>query len=157
MIWVCRAGQKSIFYDYYINNSRIYLPWDGFNINLDSFRELAEFRDIVSKEKDTDNRTTISNLAVQLKAFSVDMNIGDYVLIPSQGSRKYTFAEICGEYEYDALNEKELWHSRRIHIIKADIPRDVFEKSMQYSLGAFRTIFKVHRTEEYLQIIDKMI
>ncbi len=30
MMWVCRAGQKSIYAEYYFATRKIYIPWDGF-------------------------------------------------------------------------------------------------------------------------------
>lgn len=30
LIWVCRAGASGKNYDYFINNQRIYLSWDGY-------------------------------------------------------------------------------------------------------------------------------
>ena len=156
MIWVCRAGQKSKYIENFIKNDRIFLPWDGFNMNLGNLKEMEEYRNLVSEERNTENRTTISNLAAQLKAFSLDMNIDDYVLIPHQGSRKYTFARICGDYEYNALDNNNLWHSRKIQILKMDIPREAFSQSLQYSLGAFRTIFRVKNEEECIEVIDRI-
>ena len=72
MIWVCRAGQNSAYIDNFIEDGRIYLPWSGFKQDLSLYSELKDFKTIVLKEKKTDNKTTISNLASQLKAFVSD-------------------------------------------------------------------------------------
>jgi len=71
------------------------------------------------------------------------MRIGDSVLIPSEFSRSYCLAAINGEYVFDENENEKLYHSRSITIIEQNIPRDIFEQSIIYSLGAYRTIFHV--------------
>ena len=77
------------------------------------------------------------------------------VLLPHLGSRHYTLAQIVGEYEYDPNNENGLWHSRKIKVLKREIPRDIFSQKIQYSLGAYRTIFHAKYEDEILGIINK--
>ena len=154
MLWVCRAGMKAIYLDYYLNNSRVYLPWDGFNTDLSMLKDMDAFRKLVLDEKGEAERTSVSNWAGQLYSFCRVMRTGDYVLIPHLGSRKYTLAQITGEYEYSQNNEKSLWHSRTIRIIKSGIDRNVFSQTVRYSLGAFRTLFKVKYERECLDAIN---
>ena len=139
MIWVCRSGRNSCYYSKYIEKGRIYLPWDGYNLDLSKYALLEEFRPVVAKEKETDNRTSISNWAGQLFSFVKQMNVDDYVLIPTPHSLSYTFGRITGEYQYCA--EDSLHHSRSVEIIKEHIPRTAFPQYIQYSLGAYRTVF----------------
>ena len=155
MMWVNRAGMKSVYLDYYLSNSRIYLPWEGFRRDLRLLQNLAEFKTLVEEEKGDCNRTTISNLAGQLLSFCSGMSIGDYVLIPHAKSREYTLAKISGQYEFNPKDEMCLWHSRKIDQIQNNIPREIFSQSMQYSLGAFRTIFKIKNENECLSTIAK--
>ena len=86
-----------------------------------------------------------------------EMKIGDYVLIPSNSSHQFTFARIAGDYEYNPQNKEGLWHSRDIGIIVDYIPSSIFSKSVRYSLGAYRTIFKAKDEEEILTEINKYI
>ena len=83
MLWVCRAGQKGCYFSKYIEEQKIYLPWDGYNYDLSKYASLEDFRPIVAQEKKTDNRTSVSNWSGQLFAFVKQMQIGDYVMIPS--------------------------------------------------------------------------
>ena len=154
MIWVCRAGKSAQYFDEYIENTIISLPWDGFENDLSNFHSLSDFKDLVKAEKGDAHRTSISNWATQIHAFCVEMKIGDYVLIPTYKSQKYALATITGDYKYSE-NIRGLRHLREIEIIKKDIPRDVFSQSIQYSLGAFRTIFKPKGEEEILNSIKR--
>lgn len=151
MLWVCRSGQKGCYFSKYIEERKIYLPWDGYDFDLSVFTSLEDFRTVVAKEKQTDNRTSISNWSSQLFVFSKQMQIGDYVMIPSTSSQSYAFARIISDYNY--LHTETLHHSRNIEIIKQDIPRMVFSKSVQYSLGAYRTIFQPRCEKEIVDII----
>ncbi len=155
MMWVIRAGQNSGFYDKYLKDSRVYIPWDGYRFDLSEIEDRASFRAVVEKEKKTENRTSVSNWAGQLFTFTKEISTGDYVLIPSKGSRSYCLAKIAGDYSFDEKDSDKLYHSRPIEILMTDIPRDIFSQSIIYSLGAFRTIFKAKHEDEIMNMIRK--
>lgn len=155
MLWVCRAGQKGCYFSKYIEEKRIFLPWDGYRIDLSKYGSVEEFRPIVAQEKNTDNRTSVSNWSGQLSAFVKQMQIGDYVLIPSAYSRFYVFGRITSDYRYSP--DEDLCHSRDIEIIKKDISRSIFSQSILYSLGAYRTVFQPRYKEEIVTVILDLI
>lgn len=152
MMWVCRPGQKGIYLEKFMLDKRVYLSWQGFNIDLSKASTREDFRRIVIEERNPESRTTISNWAGQLYSFCHDMQIGDMVLIPHRSSKKYALAKIVGDYEY--RSQEELVHSRKIEIIRNNIPREIFNQSTQYSLGAFRTLFKVRDEEVVMDAIS---
>lgn len=139
-MWVCRAGIKSKALPLFENNSKIYLAWDGFRYDLSTGNNLSDYRKLVEKEKNTNNRTTVSNLGIQLFNFAKNIRIGDYVLIPCHGSRSYHLARLIGEYTYSP--DEEFPHSIKVKFFVKNIPADIFPQSVRYSLGAFRTLFK---------------
>lgn len=96
MMWVVRAGQNALHYDKYIQNSKVYIPWDGYKMDFSGIMTRADFRTVVEKEKDADNRTSVSNWAGQLYTFTREIQVGDTVLIPSKGSHTYCLAKIMG-------------------------------------------------------------
>lgn len=152
-MWVCRAGQKAIYLDYFLENSRIYLVWQGFRSNLRNYESRYDYRELVMKEKNTDNHTSVSNWSGQLFSFCHEMCVGNYVIIPHERSRKYCLAKITGIYEYDENDERGLFHSHQIEIINDSIPKELFDQTIQYSLGAFRTIFRAKNEDEILRRI----
>ena len=155
MMWVIRAGQNSVHYEKFIKESKVYLAWDGYRFDLSSFKTLADLRNVVEKEKMTENRTSISNWAGQLYAFVWEIKIGDYILIPAKYSRLYCLAKISGHYHFDKSERDSLYHSRNIKLLEVNIPREIFSQSLIYSLGAFRTIFKVKQEDEIVDMIEK--
>ena len=155
VIWVCRAGRESVFLDAFLQTKKVYLPWEGFKVDLRKYPSREQIKRLVQQEKGDVARTSISNWSGQLYSFCWVMNVGDYALIPHRGSRTYTFAQLTGEYEFCDSDPNGLWHSRRIKIVLSNIPREVFSQSMRYSLGAYRTIFKIREEEELLTAISK--
>ena len=155
MMWVVRAGQGAVFYKKFLDEKRIFIPWDGFCSDLKDYKCLADYRSLVEKEKNTDNRTSVSNWAGQLYSFVWEINIGDYVLIPSKLSQTYTLCRVVGEYTFNGDEKDGLFHSRSIELITSAIPKKTMSQELIYSLGAYRTIFKVKREDEVLRTIDK--
>ncbi|NLB81662.1 MAG: hypothetical protein GX800_08655 [Clostridiaceae bacterium] len=156
MLWVCRAGQEAAYYDEYINTSLIAIPWQGYNYDLSRFDTLSLFREVVINEKGLDNRTSVSNWASQLFAFCKQMKQGDYVLIPSFHSKTYALSEIASDYRYQDVSS-DLHHVRYVTVLYKDIPREVFSQGVQYSLGAYRTIFKPNHADEIIATIHDWI
>ena len=143
MIWVCRAGMNSAYLDYFLEEKKIFLPWEGFRIDLSSFNSKEELKQFVAMERAGASKTAVATWAGQIRAFVHDMEIGDLVLIPHQGSKLYTLAHIIGNYRFTTDNTQKLWHSRDICVIKEEIPRSAFSQSLQYSMGAYRTVFRI--------------
>jgi restriction system protein len=155
MIWVCRAGIDSVYMDYIIETHRIYLPWSGFNVNLKEYKDIEEIRNLVRTEKGDVANTSISTWSGQLRIFSQQMSIDDIVLIPRFRSREYCIAKVISDYCFDSNNPRGLCHSRKISIIEDNVNRDEFSQSMQYTLGAYRTVFRIKNEEEIIEIIEK--
>ena len=155
MMWVIRAGKDSLFYEKYLDNGKVYIPWDGYQLDLSKFTIKPEYRKIVEKEKRTTNRTTVSNWAGQLFIFVHEIKIGDIILIPSKRSRSYCVGKITGGYVYDEYEPDSLYHAREFKLLLKEIPRELFSQEVIYSLGAFRTIFKATHEDEILRTIKK--
>jgi restriction system protein len=155
MIWVIRAGIESIYLPKFMNSGRIFLPWEGYKINFNGLETREDFKQLVIKEKGNQSRTTIANWAGMLFSFTKEMNVGDEVLVPARHSQTYCLANIIGEYEFNISDEDGLYHSRRIEVNTSDIPRNIFSQQVIYSLGAFRTIFRVKYEDEIVASITK--
>ena len=155
MMWIMRAGQNSVYYDKFLSESKVFLPWSGFKQDLSIFTSRPEFRALVEKEKGEVHRTSVSNWAGQLYSFVIEANNDDLVLIPSKGSHTYCLAKLAGNYIYNENDPEKLYHSRDIKMILKGIPKDIFSQEIIYSLGAFRTIFKARHEEEIIRTIKK--
>ena len=153
MMWVMRAGKNSVYYDKFLSESKVFLPWNGFQQDLTVINSLPEFRALVEKEKGEVHRTSVSNWAGQLYSFVHVAKKDDLVLIPSKGSHTYCLAKLIGNYNFNKSDPEKLYHSRRIKVIMKGIPKDIFSQKVIYSLGAFRTLFKAKHEEEIIRTI----
>lgn len=153
MIWILRPGQNACYLDKFLLDNRVYIPWSGYDTSFESCNEREDFRAVVINEKGELNRTSLSNWSGQLYSFCKEMIVGDFVMIPHKHSHEYTLAKITGNYGY-ASNE-ELKHFREMRVIASNIPQDIFSQSVRYSLGAFRTLFKVKHIDEVVSAIGK--
>lgn len=154
-MWVIRAGKKGIFHDQFIKTECVFLSWEGYHFDLRYIDSMDACRDLVAKEKKTNNKTSISNWAGQLYAFIRSISVGDYALIPAYGSRTYSLVRITGNYEYDEAGNDQFYHFRAVRIINTDIPRSIFTQATVYSLNAYRTIFRVKNEDIVMQAIKE--
>lgn len=155
MMWVIRAGQNSVYYEKFLKNSKVYIPWDGYPLDLSVLVSRPDYRKVVEEEKGTVNRTSVSNWAGQLFTFVHEIKVGDAILIPSKGSRSYCVGKITSDYEYNEFEPDGLFHSREYKLLMQNVPREIFPQEIIYSLGAFRTIFRANHEEEIVRIIKK--
>ena len=54
-MWVVRAGQGAVFYKKFLDEKRIFIPWDGFCSDLKDYKCLADYRSLVEKEKNLES------------------------------------------------------------------------------------------------------
>jgi conserved domain protein len=150
MMWLCRPGKHGSDFEDVKKYRDIFLGWDGYRLDLQPFKSRDDFKKLVIEEKNPEARTTISNWAGQLYSFCIDMKIDDYVLIPNRNAKEFLLAKIDGSYRYEP--NRKYPHVRKIAIVREGILRSAFSQSSQYSLGAFRTVFKVKQEEEVLKV-----
>ena len=62
-MWICRAGKNGQNINDFKDASRIFLTWEGYRQSMSSFTNNQQYRDYVSNEKKTTNKTSISNWA----------------------------------------------------------------------------------------------
>lgn len=154
MMWVCRAGKDSTYFDSFISSKIIALPWDGYRTDLSGIKEREKFKCVVKEETGSDNRTSISNWAGQMYSFCVEMQVGDYVLIPSLHSQYYVLAVINSEYKYNEKALDGLVHFRDVEIVSDKIRKSDLSQDVQFSLGAYRTVFMCKK-EDYILDLAK--
>ena len=153
-MWVLRAGKDAKYYDEFKKYSRIYMCWDGYDVNLSSFNEHIQFIELASRVPENKTAVAIRNRGSQLEYFTNDMNIGDLILVPSYHSKFFALLKVIGPYEYKATIDF-FPHSRKVDFLLTDIDKSIFNQRMQYSLGAYRTLFHAKDEEYILNMIKK--
>ena len=153
MMWICRSGSTRQLIENSVHDRKIFLAWDGYNVDLSKYRTKEDVCRVIAEEKGINNRKSISNWYRQIYSFVFDMQIGDYVMIPFNHSRQYVLAKIASNYSFDPNNTKNLYHSRDIEIIHENVFREWFPQTVQFSLNAFKTVYKVKVENEVIDII----
>ena len=156
MMWVLRAGKKAKYYDDFKEYGRIFICWNGYEADLSTFSEHNQFLELASRAKENTSIVAIRNRGSQLEYFTNEMNIGDLILIPSYRSKYYTLVKVIGPYEFSAIKDY-FPHSRRVKFLITGIDRNIFSQRIQYSLGAYRTLFHAKEEEYILSMIKKNI
>lgn len=152
-MWVCRAGRGEKDIELFLENNKIYLAWEGYDVNLSSIKDFQQIKELVISEKHPEARTSLSNWSTQINVFINLMVKGDYVLLPYPKSRYYALAKITGDYTFEP--NFKYHHSRRIKILKRGVPREAFAQNIRYSLGAFRTVFNTKYDDEILKVVNE--
>lgn len=158
MMWVCRAGVYSAYLEYFFQNNKIFLPWrNAYKKDLSKFKDNEELKAFVRSEHQYESNISIATWASQLRIFSCEMKVGDYVLIPHSHSRQYTLAIISGDYCFSNSDPMKLWHSRPINVLPGEVQRSSLSQPLQYSLGAYRTVFKIKQEDEFLIAYNSLL
>lgn len=156
-IWLVRAGSQGEYEQKFIQEKRIYVTWEEFNVDLS---KLANRNALTAKLDQVYANTkpkTIQNWVSQLWPFAHDMKKGDLVILPLKFQPSIQIGQITGEYEYDAKNPNPFFHWRSVKWIGEAIPRSHFGQDLLYSFGAFLTICRIQRNnaEERIEAMRK--
>lgn len=144
-IWLFRAGSAGEFEDKFLTDNRVYLTWNDLNVDLKSFEDQTDLKDFLIEHYELPKAKTAVNWASQIYPIVAKMQIGDWVVLPSKRSRTIHFGKITGDYVYDESLGSPYYHYRAVTWFATDIPRDVFDQDILYSLGAFMTVCKIDR------------
>ncbi|MGF9977714.1 restriction endonuclease [Viridibacillus arvi] len=144
-IWLFRAGSAGEFEDKFLKDNRVYLTWNDLNVDLNSFEDQVDLKDFLIEHYELPKAKTAVNWASQIYPILAKMQIGDWIVLPSKRSRTIHFGEITGDYVFDKKLGSPYYHYRTVRWFATDIPRDVFDQDILYSLGAFMTVCKIHK------------
>ena len=144
-LWLFRAGKNGEYEDKFLTDSRVYLTWDGFDVDLSTINSQEDLYEILVKKYNLEKEKTAINWASQIWPIAHKMKVGDWVVLPSKIDRTLHFGKITGNYVYDESLGSPYYHYREIDWFALDIPRDRFDQDILYSLGAFMTVCRIHK------------
>lgn len=148
-VWVVRAdGGK--YTDDFIAGGYVAIGW--FDVSSVDSRE--EIRRLYEQEYPDARAGQIANEIGQLAGFRLEMAEGDYVITPAADRESLHYGCIIGPcvgVAADGVRD----HSNRRAVKWTDTPlsRSTLAASLQGTLGSPRTVFRVHRREEFLAAI----
>jgi restriction system protein len=144
-VWLIRAGSHGEYEQKFIQEKRVYVTWDGLNLNL---AKLADRQALVAAmtELYADCKAkTILNWVSQVWPFAHEMKKGDLVVLPLKTQPGIQIGEITGDYEFDPDGPNPYFHWRAVKWIGEAVPRANFGRDLLFTFGAFMTICRVQR------------
>ena len=124
-VWLMRAGSHGEHEQKFFQDKRVYVTWDGLNVNLS---ELAEWDKLVAtmKGRYTEEKDkTISNWASQVWPFAHGMKKGDLVVLPLKTQPSIQIGEITGDYHFEPAGPNPYFHWRAVKWVGEAVPRQI--------------------------------
>jgi restriction system protein len=146
-LWLTRAGKRGEWEQKFLDESRVYLTWEGLNRDLTIPQSTQELGELLREVYPNAPKGRISQNTGQIWAFAKRMKVGDWFVLPSKMKPAIHVGEITGEYEYDPNAADPCFHHRKVKWIETDVPRTNFDQDLLYSFGAFSTVCQVKRND----------
>lgn len=142
-IWLIRAGSHGEHEQKFIQDKRVYVTWDGFDVNLSKFKDRSALLEKMLKFYSEDKPKAVLNWSSQIWPFGHEMKKGDLVVLPLKSQRAIQIGEITGDYYFEPKGPDPYFHWRPVKWIAEGIPRANFGKDLLNSFGAFMTICRI--------------
>ena len=83
-LWLFRAGSSGIYENKFLDESKIYLTWDGLNRNLQDFKEKIELWKFLKEFYSDAKPGAIRNWTGQIWPIAHSISKGDWIVLPSK-------------------------------------------------------------------------
>jgi len=113
-VWLTRAGSHGEYEQKFIQDNRVYVTWDGLDVNLDKLDEWPKFVAAMTKHYPDSKPKTILNWASQVWPFVHEMKKGDLVVVPLKSQPAIQFGEITGDYQFEPKGPDPYFHWRPV-------------------------------------------
>jgi restriction system protein len=144
-IWLIRAGSHGEYEQKFLQENRIFVTWDGLNVNLDKLGGRTALVAAMTKHYPDAKPKTIMNWASQVWPFAHEIKKGDLVVLPIKTQRTIQIGEVSGDYHFEPAGPDPFYHWRPVKWIAEAVPRTHFGKDLLNTFGAFLTICRIQR------------
>jgi restriction system protein len=144
-LWMIRVGKHGEHEQQFLQSGRVSLNWGELTEDLSKRESRADMRELCRTTYPQSTEAKLSNHLGQIWAFVKEMELGDWVVIPSKAKAAVHIAEITGPYVYDATGPLPYRHTRTVKWVTTDVPRSNFDQDILNSLGAIMTICEIRR------------
>ncbi len=145
-LWLARAGSQGEFEQKFLDESRVYLTWD-LNVDLAKVASRTDLQQVLRDAYPSDSKGKVINHSGQIWSFVSEMSPGDWIVLPSKSKAAIHFAEVVGDYTFEAMADELYKHYRAVKWFATDVPRSNFGQDLLYSFGAFMTICRISRND----------
>ena len=146
-LWLVRAGGAGEHESRFLSENKIYVTWDELSSDLAALNNKEDLSNLLSEKYPNAKPGRIRNWVGQIWPFAKEMQLGDWVVMPSKKKASINIGEITGEYVNEPNANNPYYHYRTINWFATDIPRSNFDQDLLYSFGAFMTICRIKRND----------
>ena len=146
-LWLIRAGSRGEHEQKFLDQGRVYVCWDGLDVDLSGLSERQGLIDQLATKFPDEKPKAWMNWSSQIWPFAHGMQSGDWVVMPSKLQSGLYFGELQGAYHYEASGPDPYFHWRSINWFSDLVPRSTFPQDLLYSFGAFMTICRIQRND----------
>lgn len=151
-VWLVRAGSQGQFEQRFIQDSRVYVTWDGLNVDLSKLKDRDALFEALGERNPNTKPKAIHNWVSQLWPFAHEIKKGDLVVLPLKSQPAIQIGEVTGEYQFQSEGPNPYYHFRAVKWVGEAIPRAHFSQDLLYSFGAFLTICRIQRNNAEARI-----
>jgi restriction system protein len=144
-IWLIRAGSHGEYEQKFIQENRVYVTWDGLDVNLAKLPARPALVDAMTVHYPDTKPKAILNWVSQVWPFAHEIKKGDLVVLPLKTQPAIQIGEIIGDYHFEPTGPDPYYHWRPVKWIAEAVPRVNFGQDLLYTFGAFLTICRVQR------------
>lgn len=144
-IWLIRAGSHGEYEQKFIQENRVYVTWDGLDIDLGKLKQRADLTAAMTERYPDTKPKAIMNWVSQVWPFAHEIKKGDLVVLPLKSQPAIYIGEVTGDYQPAPDGPNPFYHWRPVKWIAEAVPRANFGKDLLFTFGAFLTICRVQR------------
>jgi restriction system protein len=144
-VWLIRAGAHGEHEAKFITESRVYVTWDGLDLELSKLTDRADLATAMEKRYPDAKADTIKNWSSQVWPFAHEIKVGDMVVLPLKTQRAIQIGEVTGGYHFEPEGPDPYFHWLPVKWVGQAVPRTNFGKDLLSTFGAFTTICRVQR------------
>lgn len=151
-VWLVRAGSHGEYEQKFIQESCVYVTWEGFKTDMGKLKTRADLIDALNLNYPGEKTRAVANWASQLWPFAHEMQNGDLVVLPLKTQPAILIGEVTGAYKFNSRGPDPYYHIRGVKWLGDPIPRANFAQDLLYSFGAFMTICRIQRNNAEARI-----
>lgn len=151
-IWLIRAGSHGEYEQKFIQEKRVYVTWDGLNVDLSKLADSAALLEVMKEHFPDAKLNKLRNWVRQVWPFAHSIKKGDLVVLPSKQQPAIYVGEIVGDYAFEPKGPDPFFHWLPVKWIGEAIPRTQFGQDLLHSFGAFLTICRIQRNNAEARI-----
>lgn len=146
-LWLFRAGSLGEYENKFLVDKRIYLTWEDLTVDIRTFNEKIDLYNYLREKWPHHKPAKSRNWTGQIWPIAHEMQINDWIILPSKLKPAIHIGKIVGDYVYDLKQGDPYYHYRNIDWFATDIPRSNFDQDLLYSFGAFLTVCRIRRND----------